>query len=410
MPVNRPPQITSPDSAVATEGIYFVYQAAAQDPDEGALVFIFDQLPLWLAAQRDSVFGTPQDGDVDTSFRFIVSDDELSDTLTVKITVIPVNDSPIVLQANGITVIEGDTVTVTNDELLVEDVDNSSSELQFTFDLQPTELSGVFLRAGVPLGDEATFSQAEIDSGWISFAQDGSETVLDSIGFFITDDGGATAHIPYFHITVMPVNDPPAPFSLLVPTDGDTAEVENEKILFVWESSTDAEGDTVRYDFHLYGPGYDAGLIGMTDTALLVIGVAGLALDSLYTWSVIAYDSKDTTSNLTDFQFRMPDALAIDPMTLVPDAFALHQNYPNPFNPSTTIRFDLPKAADVRIAVYDLLGREVVRLVDKQMEAGYHRIMWDGKTNQGRPVSTGLYIVLLQSPEFIRSIKVVMLK
>ena len=63
----------------------------------------------------------------------------------------------------------------------------------------------------------------------------------------------------------------------------------------------------------------------------------------------------------------------------VPQNFELHQNYPNPFNPITTIRYDLPQEGHVMLTIYDILGREVVNLVNKRMSAGYHTSTWDTK-------------------------------
>ena len=102
--------------------------------------------------------------------------------------------------------------------------------------------------------------------------------------------------------------------------------------------------------------------------------------------------------------------LALPDAQLLPEAFALHQNYPNPFNPSTTIRFDLPEATKVHLAVYDILGREVVRLVDGQLEAGYHQQVWNAQDRNGNEVPTGIYFVLVVTPEFRKSIKIVLLK
>ncbi|MBA7602157.1 Ycf48-like protein [subsurface metagenome] len=95
---------------------------------------------------------------------------------------------------------------------------------------------------------------------------------------------------------------------------------------------------------------------------------------------------------------------------IIPSAFILDQNYPNPFNPVTTIRFGLPDAVRTRLLVYDLLGREVAHLVDRDMTAGYHQVIWDGRTASGREVPTGLYIARLVTPEFTKSIKMVLLK
>ena len=101
----------------------------------------------------------------------------------------------------------------------------------------------------------------------------------------------------------------------------------------------------------------------------------------------------------------------------VPTDFALHQNYPNPFNPTTTIRFDLPMATDIHIVVYDLLGREVVRLADGRLEAGYQVVVWNCRDSRGRPVPSGLYFARLfipplagVTPGYTKTIKLLLLR
>ena len=59
----------------------------------------------------------------------------------------------------------------------------------------------------------------------------------------------------------------------------------------------------------------------------------------------------------------------------VPEQFALYQNYPNPFNPVTTINYDLPQQTQVNLLIYDILGREVVRLVSEEIPAGYQSVI-----------------------------------
>jgi hypothetical protein len=81
----------------------------------------------------------------------------------------------------------------------------------------------------------------------------------------------------------------------------------------------------------------------------------------------------------------------------LPTEIALLQNYPNPFNPMSTIRYDLPTASNVSLIVYDLLGREVTKLVEGYMEPGYHQTMWDGRDTSGRAVPSGIYIARLRS-------------
>ena len=72
----------------------------------------------------------------------------------------------------------------------------------------------------------------------------------------------------------------------------------------------------------------------------------------------------------------------------VPAGFVLEQNYPNPFNPATEIRFDLREAVHVQFVVYDVMGREVARLVDQPLHVGTHSVTWDAS---GLPSGTYLY-------------------
>ena len=67
---------------------------------------------------------------------------------------------------------------------------------------------------------------------------------------------------------------------------------------------------------------------------------------------------------------------------VVTESFELLQNYPNPFNPSTTIRFEIPKATDVTLTVYNVNGELVATLLDKQMSAGAHQVSWDSNLSK----------------------------
>ncbi|RKY56300.1 MAG: hypothetical protein DRP89_01625, partial [Candidatus Neomarinimicrobiota bacterium] len=102
--------------------------------------------------------------------------------------------------------------------------------------------------------------------------------------------------------------------------------------------------------------------------------------------------------------------LGIEDITALPKEFALHQNYPNPFNPTTFIKYDLPKEAKVKIVIYNLMGREVRTLVNEKQNAGYKSILWNGRDNQGRMVSSGLYIYQMITDEFQKTKKMTFLK
>ncbi len=94
----------------------------------------------------------------------------------------------------------------------------------------------------------------------------------------------------------------------------------------------------------------------------------------------------------------------------VPEEFALHQNYPNPFNPVTTINYDLPQQTHVNLMIYDILGREVVKLVSQEIPAGYQSVIWNTRNSFGTPVSAGIYFYQIQTKGFVKTRKMVLLK
>jgi hypothetical protein len=89
----------------------------------------------------------------------------------------------------------------------------------------------------------------------------------------------------------------------------------------------------------------------------------------------------------------------------LPNTFRLSQNYPNPFNPSTTIKYELPKASKVRLSVYDILGREVSVLVDQRRDAGVYEVKFDGSN-----LASGVYFYQLRAGDYISTKKLLLMK
>jgi hypothetical protein len=111
----------------------------------------------------------------------------------------------------------------------------------------------------------------------------------------------------------------------------------------------------------------------------------------------------DTTAPLT------PNSIG-DGTNALPTIFDLAQNYPNPFNPTTTIKYQLPKKADVKIVIYNMLGQLVRTVVDKAVDAGYQEVVWDGLNDTGSRVATGIYIYRMEAGDFVKSHKMIMMK
>ncbi|MDH3889767.1 MAG: T9SS type A sorting domain-containing protein [candidate division Zixibacteria bacterium] len=94
----------------------------------------------------------------------------------------------------------------------------------------------------------------------------------------------------------------------------------------------------------------------------------------------------------------------------MPESYILSANYPNPFNPSTTIEYNLPTRSQVRVEVLNALGQTVRLLVDAPVSAGLHRVVWDGHSQDGTPVASGVYYYRIVAGDLINARKMILLK
>jgi hypothetical protein len=90
--------------------------------------------------------------------------------------------------------------------------------------------------------------------------------------------------------------------------------------------------------------------------------------------------------------------------------FRLFQNYPNPFNSCTIITYEIDKGENVALKIYDLLGREVKELVNTSQKPGHYNVIWDGKNNQEKEVSSGIYFYQLKAGNFTETKKLLLIK
>jgi serine protease len=105
-------------------------------------------------------------------------------------------------------------------------------------------------------------------------------------------------------------------------------------------------------------------------------------------------------SSLSELQANADDAqnfydnpsLNITPAnSSLPESFVLNQNYPNPFNPNTVISYSIPATGQVNLRIYNILGQEIRRLVDRSQKAGNYRVTWDARDTDGQRVPSGIY-------------------
>ena len=97
--------------------------------------------------------------------------------------------------------------------------------------------------------------------------------------------------------------------------------------------------------------------------------------------------------------------MEVSELNVMPSGFRLDQNFPNPFNPSTTIKYELPNSAHVRLSVYDMLGREVLALVNERRDEGVHEVKFDATG-----LASGVYFYRIQAGNFTQTRRLLLLK
>ena len=97
-----------------------------------------------------------------------------------------------------------------------------------------------------------------------------------------------------------------------------------------------------------------------------------------------------------------------DNSVTIPDDYIVLRNYPNPFNPSTVIYFEIPNASQVKISIFNILGREIKTLPTKFYPAGAGHVKWDATNNQGKPAAAGIYLCRLKTTQHVQVHKMIL--
>ena len=124
-------------------------------------------------------------------------------------------------------------------------------------------------------------------------------------------------------------------------------------------------------------------------------------------WAINCIDTDiDNVGVLRGWGIRFNNLINVEPVSgQIPDKFNLYQNYPNPFNPSTNIKFDIPKNENVNITLFDVLGREVLTLINEYKKAGEYIVVFDGSN-----LSSGTYFYRIAAGGFVDTKKMVLIK
>jgi hypothetical protein len=122
-------------------------------------------------------------------------------------------------------------------------------------------------------------------------------------------------------------------------------------------------------------------------------------------WYFYRVQFTDSHGNVSEFSDELHGQWPTPVPGAVPAALRLYPCQPNPFNPRTTIKFDLPVAGTVRLAVFDLAGRLMRTLVGEDMSPGSHEVLWDGRDVAGREVGSGTYLARLEFNGKVQTIR-----
>jgi len=187
--------------------------------------------------------------------------------------------------------------------------------------------------------------------------------------------------------------------------------VNNDTLTFTvnWSGLDDSEGSGIR-DYSVFFSENDQPFelleSAIRDTSIVFSGER----ESEYKFYTIATDNAGNVEMKSVADDSVVVSVASPESPAIPEEFTLYPNYPNPFNPTTTIRYDLPNASDLKLEIYNILGQKVITLVDKKQPAGFHAIQWDGKNSTGVSVASGIYIYRVRAGGFVKARKMLLLK
>ncbi|NOZ75674.1 MAG: T9SS type A sorting domain-containing protein [FCB group bacterium] len=291
-----------------------------------------------------------------------------------------------------------------NDSLQIQLVANDPDEDSLTWSMIELPLHGA-LTGNLPI---------------VEYHPDNQFFGMDSFFFAVSD--GELSDTGRVRIIIRPVNDAPEAPILLTPEDGFRLVLNEDHfgdtLRFRWTSAYDADGDTISYtlefspelaflnDWMTYPSAMDT-------VAYLIYQLPVGGIDTVSgTWDVTAWDTALSASSSNG-----PFDLTVDGTQLrvienssIPTDYRLYPAYPNPFNPATTLRYDIPEEAEIRIHIYDITGRTILRIDSGKQPAGSYRIRWNGRDVRGNQVSDGMYLVRFTAGNFSQTQKIVLLK
>lgn len=304
-----------------------------------------------------------------------------SGSRVVKFTVRDVNTPPRWLNSKNYNFSEDDTLHIPLDELRGRVADNEDPKENFVFFLVNNQ-------------NVKAFTSDEHFNFYANANWNGTETIG-----LVVSDGRRGRDTVATQITVRAVADPLRNFTVISPVGLLYSEIP-ASIQFNWQATSDPDhpGATmsyvvsINYDDEKFEKIFAQRTVNSGTRLDLTTAGNNFFKDRRYYWRVEAF----STSNLTKLSskngnFTIGVVSVAEQSAERPEAFALKPNYPNPFNPQTTIAFDLARAGDVLVSIYNAEGKRIATLVEGALRAGEHKVVWEAKG-----VASGVYFAELR--------------
>ena len=178
----------------------------------------------------------------------------------------------------------------------------------------------------------------------------------------------------------------------------------------------------------LFGPGLPAGELQHMLSVHIAIDGYPVKLSTLCvdinvsigsnTFAFVDYGGGEMTTTFLDdnndgiwcFPAWISASTADETSPRIPETFGLGQNYPNPFNPATVINYSMERKGKIDISIFNVLGQHVKTLVNGEVDAGTHQVVWDGTDRNGAPVASGVYFYKMITDKFVDTRKMALMR
>ena len=378
-----------------------------------------DYVSVAMASADDSTFtGVIPVANTNTVYYYITATDDGADQSEAKTSVYPNNTDHDQLGfhvsdnltigmvqetpwSSGNTLYEGCTVTLTG-SVTADTAQYTSGYSSYAFQDGTGQWNGLVFdteeMAIVTRGDEVSVTGLVTDNDPDWDFKFGGNTRLINATVTVTSTG----------------NDTPAPTGVSASDLSQTAEeVESyEGVLVKLENVTVSSVNA--YDWSITDA---SGMEALIDEDMGTMG-AGIAMSELVEGQQLSYIMGIFNYSFGTYKIQIRDVADLgttvgidDDVKVNPYEYALHDNFPNPFNPETQIRFTLGGQENVKLVIYDIMGRQVRTLVNgDSFNSGFHVLNWNGRDNLGEKVATGMYIYRIKAGDFIADKKMLLVK